>query len=84
MPINFLALGGGGVWVFLGGGGVEVPIVFLWARGFFLNLQSPTIFLTFQTFWGTLGGGPGLGVPNSARETLLRLDGVGTTPIPIK
>ena len=34
MSIKFLVLGGGGVfWVFFGGGGV--PILFLWARGFF-------------------------------------------------
>ena len=33
-PIKFLVLGGGGVfWVWGGGGGV--PILFLWARGFF-------------------------------------------------
>ena len=35
MPIKFLLLeGGGGVLGFLEGG-VEVPILFLWARGFF-------------------------------------------------
>ena len=35
MSIKFLFLGGGGVfWVF-GGGGGGVPILFLWARGFF-------------------------------------------------
>ena len=28
-------LGGGGYWGFWGGGGGEVPILFLWARGFF-------------------------------------------------
>ena len=33
MSIKFLVLGGGVFWV-LGGGG-EVPILFLWARGFF-------------------------------------------------
>ena len=33
MPIKFLLLGGG-FWVFLEGG-VEVPIIFLWAWGFF-------------------------------------------------
>ena len=33
MSIEFLVLGGGGVfWVLEGGG--EVPILFLWARGF--------------------------------------------------
>ena len=31
MSIKFRVLGGGG----LGGGGGEVPILFLWARGFF-------------------------------------------------
>ena len=37
MSIKFLVLGGGGVfWVFFwGGGGGGVPILFLWARGFF-------------------------------------------------
>ena len=35
MPIKFLLLGGGGVVGFSGGGGVEVPILFLCARGFF-------------------------------------------------
>ena len=35
MPIKFLLLGGG-FWVSLGGG-VEVPILFLWAWGFFRN-----------------------------------------------
>ena len=34
MSIKFLALGGGGI---LGLGGGEVPILFLWARGFFWN-----------------------------------------------
>ena len=34
MPIKFLLLGGGGSWNFLEGG-VEVPILFLWAWGFF-------------------------------------------------
>ena len=35
MPIKFLFLGGRGVLGFLGrGGGVEVPILFLWVRGF--------------------------------------------------
>ena len=34
MPIKFLLLGVGVV-VFLEGGGVEVAILFLWARGFF-------------------------------------------------
>ena len=38
MPIKFLILGGG-LWVF--GGGVEVPILFLWAGGF------------FRLMWGT-------------------------------
>ena len=33
MPIKFLSLGGGVVG-FLGGGGVEVPILFLWPWGF--------------------------------------------------
>ena len=33
MSIKFLVLGGGGI-LGLGGGG-EVPILFLWARGFF-------------------------------------------------
>ena len=33
MPIKFLLLGG--VLGFLRMGGVEVPILFLWARGFF-------------------------------------------------
>ena len=32
MSIKFLVLGGGGI---LGLGGGEVPILFLWARGFF-------------------------------------------------
>ena len=36
-----------------------------------LNL---TIFLTFQAFWGTFWGS-GVGVPNSSRETFLRLFG---------
>ena len=34
MPINFHLLGGGGRG-FFGRGGVEVPILFLWAWGFF-------------------------------------------------
>ena len=33
MSINFLVLGGGGILGF--GGGGEVPILFLWAQGFF-------------------------------------------------
>ena len=33
MSIKFLLLGGGGYFGFWGGGGV--PILFLWARGFF-------------------------------------------------
>ena len=33
MSVKFLVLGGGGILGFLGGGGV--PILFLWARGFF-------------------------------------------------
>ena len=33
MSIKFLVLGGGGILGF--GGGGEVPILFLWARGFF-------------------------------------------------
>ena len=33
MSIKFLVLGGGGYFGFGGGGGV--PILFLWARGFF-------------------------------------------------
>ena len=38
MPTKFLVLGrGGGCWGFSGRGGVEVPILFLWARGFFWN-----------------------------------------------
>ena len=36
MPIKFLPLGGV-LGVFRGGGGVEVPILFLWARGFFIS-----------------------------------------------
>ena len=32
MSIKFLVLGGGGIWGFGGGG---VPILFLWAQGFF-------------------------------------------------
>ena len=39
MPIKFLLLGGGGFWVFLGGG-VEVPILFSWAWGFFRRKAS--------------------------------------------
>ena len=35
MPIKFLLLGGGGGWGFLEGREVEVPILFLWAWGFF-------------------------------------------------
>ena len=35
MPIKFLILEGGGVVVFWKGGGVEVPILFLRAWGFF-------------------------------------------------
>ena len=36
MPIKFFVLGGGGSCFFFGnGGGVEVPILFLWAWGFF-------------------------------------------------
>ena len=34
MPIKFLLLGGGGGSGFLEGG-VEVPVLYLWARGFF-------------------------------------------------
>ena len=34
MSVKFLVLGGGGYFGF-GGGGGEVPILFLWARGFF-------------------------------------------------
>ena len=45
---KFLVLGGGGVWKGGGlgrgggleGGGLEVPILFLWAWRFFLKLQS--------------------------------------------
>ena len=33
--------GGGGFWVFLEGGGVEVPILFLWAWGFFRIAAIP-------------------------------------------
>ena len=40
--IKFLLLGGGnfGFWV-LGGGGGGVPILFLWARGFFAAIVTP-------------------------------------------
>ena len=38
MPIKFLLLGGG-CWGFLEGGG-EVPILFLWARGFLQEVGS--------------------------------------------
>ena len=47
MPIKFLLLSGGGCWFFFFEGGVEVPILFLWAWGFFRLsiatdlLQSP-------------------------------------------
>ena len=42
MPIKFLLLGGGGVVVFFEGG-VEVPILFLWAWGFFRESnENPT------------------------------------------
>ena len=34
MPIKFLLLGGGVLGVSWRGGGVEVPILFSWARGF--------------------------------------------------
>ena len=37
MSIKFLVLGGGSLG--LGGGG-EVPIVFLWARGIFLTVEN--------------------------------------------
>ena len=35
MSIKILVLGGGGVFEVFWGGGGEVPILFLWARGFF-------------------------------------------------
>ena len=35
MSIKFLLLGGGGVTLGLGGGEGEVPILLLWAQGFF-------------------------------------------------
>ena len=35
MSIKFLVLGGGVLRFFFWGGGAEVPILFLWARGFF-------------------------------------------------
>ena len=34
MSIKFLVLGGGGIWVFLGGGG-SADFIFMGARGFF-------------------------------------------------
>ena len=39
MPIKFLLLGGGVFWAFLERGGVEVPILFLWAWGFFRSTE---------------------------------------------
>ena len=40
MPINFCVLWGGGLGLgFSGRGGVNVPILFLWAQGFFLTLS---------------------------------------------
>ena len=47
MPINFLPLGGG-CWGFLEGG-VEVPILFLWAWGF-SDLQPSSEDLERSTF----------------------------------
>ena len=38
MSTQFLVFGGGGFWVWWGGG--EVPILFLWARGFFWLMSS--------------------------------------------
>ena len=43
MSIKFLVLGGGGYFGFFGGGGGGVPILFLWARGFFWNFVSEGI-----------------------------------------
>ena len=40
MPIKFLPLSWG-FWVFLEGGGVEVPILFLWGWGFFRRKGHP-------------------------------------------
>ena len=41
MPIKFLLLGGGGGRGFFSKGGVEVPILFLWAWGFFRQVKLP-------------------------------------------
>ena len=40
MSIKFLVLGGG-IWVFIWGGG-GVPILFLWTRGIFLKIRLDT------------------------------------------
>ena len=50
MPIKFPLLGGGIV-VFLGGGGVEVPILFLWARKRHINFEH----INFLKVGTTLG-----------------------------
>ena len=56
MPIKLLLLGGGGFWAFLEGG-VEVPILFLWAWGFFRShmtrLQERRVYEDYQisVFW---------------------------------
>ena len=67
MPIKFLVSeGGGGVFFFFGRGGVEVPILFLWARGFFwtkarkskkqgLEGQGQSTFSLFIFFWSHEG-----------------------------
>ena len=57
MPIKFLPLGGGGgFWVFLKGG-VEVPILFLWAWGFFRDSQKNNSHKRLQASPEQLHGG---------------------------
>ena len=60
MPIKFLVLGGGGLGFFeaVGGGGVEVPIVFLWAWGFFSE-NSRRLWLFPGSVRGFSGKTPG-------------------------
>ena len=49
MSIKFLVLGGGGILVFFGGG---VPILFSWARGFFLTFLRVKYHFRFEVSAG--------------------------------
>ena len=56
MPIKFLLLGGGGRGFFFGRGGGGVPILFLWAWGFFrINVKSTPEFRLLASI-SVLGG----------------------------